>query len=55
MLPDAPTELDSISYKFQDLNEFIILNLYVNGAFEQKAIEVFSETDSLEVISPSIF
>jgi hypothetical protein len=54
MSPDISDEIDLISYKFQDSNNYIIVNLYANGAFEQKDIEVLTETDSLEVSTPSM-
>jgi hypothetical protein len=53
MSPDISDEIDLISYKFQDSNNYIIVNLYANGAFEQKDIDVLTETDSLEVSTPT--
>ncbi len=54
MSPDIFNEHPLTSYKFQDLNDCVIVNLYANGAIEQKDIEVNSDTDSLEIDTPSI-
>ncbi len=54
MSPDISDDIDLTSYKFEDSNECIIVNLYANGAIEQKDIEVLNDSDSLEVSIPSI-
>jgi hypothetical protein len=54
MSPDITNEPDLTSYKFQDSNDCVIVNLYANGAIEQKDIECLTESDSLEVLIPSI-
>lgn len=54
MSPDTSHEIDLTSYKFEDFNDHVIVNLYVNGAIELKDIEVLNETDSLEVSTPGI-
>ncbi len=54
MSPNITDEIDLTSYKFEDSNDCVIVNLYANSAIEQKDIEVLSETDSLEVSTPGI-
>ncbi|CAF1407064.1 unnamed protein product [Rotaria sp. Silwood1] len=53
MSPDINDELQFTSYKFQDLNDSIIVNFYAKGAFEQKDLEVLPDIDSLEVSTPA--
>lgn len=54
MSPDISNEVDLTSYKFKDSNECVIVNFYVNGAIEQKDIQIFSDIDNLEIITPGI-
>jgi archaellum component FlaF (FlaF/FlaG flagellin family) len=54
MSPNITGEIDLTSYKFEDSNDCVTVTLYANGAIELKDIEVFSETDSLEVFTPGI-
>jgi hypothetical protein len=42
----------SESYDFCDAKDTIIVTLYANGAFEVKDIEIFTETDSLQIHTP---
>jgi hypothetical protein len=54
MSPDITAEPQLTSYKFQDSNDCVIINLYASGAIEQKDVEILSETDSLDISTPSI-
>jgi len=42
----------STSYEFCDEKDAILVTLYANGAFEVKDIEIFTETDSLQIHTP---
>lgn len=53
MSTDIVDEPLSTSYDFSDVNNEIIVTLYAEGAFEQKDVEIFVETDSLHVHTPS--
>jgi hypothetical protein len=54
MSPDISSEIELTSYKFEDCNDSVVVNLYANGAIEQKDLDVLTETDSLEVTTPSM-
>ncbi|CAM4740025.1 unnamed protein product [Rotaria magnacalcarata] len=53
MLPIIRDEHPFDSYKFQDSNDFVIVNFYAKGAIEQKDFEVLTDVDSLEVSTPA--
>jgi hypothetical protein len=52
MSPSIIDEPQLATYKFQDANDFVIITLYSNGAYEVKDIDVIPETDSLEIRTP---
>ena len=54
MSPDISREINATSYKFEDSNDWVIVNLYADGAIEQKDLEVLPSIDSLEVSTPGI-
>lgn len=54
MSPNINDDPQINSYRFQDSNDFVIVNVCVNGAIEQKDFEIFTDTDSLEVSTPGI-
>jgi len=42
----------STSYEFCDAKDAILVTLYANGAFEVKDIDIFIDTDSLDIRTP---
>lgn len=40
------------SFEFYDEKHAVLLTLFAHGTFEQKDIEIFAETDSIEVKTP---
>ena len=54
MAPDISREMNVTSYTFEDSQDCVIVNFYANGKVEQKDIEVLSEIDALEVLTPGI-
>jgi hypothetical protein len=49
MSPDISSENKLTSYKFEDYDDYVVVEIYANGAVEWKDIEVLTESDSLDV------
>ena len=52
MTPSLTEEVQSPSYKFEDVGDLVIVHLYASGALEIKEIEVNCDSDALEVTTP---